>query len=200
MRLKGTLNYDLAQVTPLLRPYVGNGVQLTGREQARFVLAGKLNGGTGPRASAKPRMPRIRMQLQSAAAPAVHWSRRVRAQLELPWSGANLYGLPGRRRSPRRHPGRRLAATRTINLAVGEGQLTAAPNIRFDPEPSELTMPPGPLLTNVRISPEVSEAMLKFVAAGARRCDAKRRSVLVATRRRCACRSANRAAPIRRAS
>ena len=47
---------------------------------------------------------------------------------------------------------------------MGEGQLTAAPNVRFDPEPSELTMPPGPVITNVRISPEVSEAMLKFVA------------------------------------
>ncbi len=41
--LKGTLNYDLAQVTPLLRPYVGTGVQLTGREQARFILAGNLS-------------------------------------------------------------------------------------------------------------------------------------------------------------
>ena len=36
--------------------------------------------------------------------------------------------------------------------------------MRFDPEPAELTMPPGPVITNVRISPEVSEAMLKFVA------------------------------------
>ncbi len=49
-------------------------------------------------------------------------------------------------------------------LALGEGQLTAAPNVRFDPEPAELSMPAGPVLTNVRISPEVSEAMLKFVA------------------------------------
>ena len=95
---------------------------------------------------------------------AIHWSRRVRAQLELPWSGANLYGLPV--------GAGRLAATlgdgslrlEPINLAVGEGQLTAAPNVRFDPEPSELSMPAGPVLTNVRISPEVSEAMLKFVA------------------------------------
>jgi hypothetical protein len=36
--------------------------------------------------------------------------------------------------------------------------------VRFDPEPAELTLLPGPLITNVRISPEVSEAMLKYVA------------------------------------
>ena len=40
----GTLNYDLAQITPLLRPYVGDGVQLGGRETARFQIAGRLGG------------------------------------------------------------------------------------------------------------------------------------------------------------
>jgi hypothetical protein len=59
-----------------------------------------------------------------------------------------------------------------LALAVGEGQFTATPGIRLDPPPSELSLPQGPLITNVRISPEVSEAMLKFVApvlAGATR-------------------------------
>jgi hypothetical protein len=51
-----------------------------------------------------------------------------------------------------------------LSLAVGEGRLTAAPLVRLDPAPSELTMPAGPVITNVRISPEVSEAMLKYVA------------------------------------
>ena len=84
----------------------------------------------------------------------------------------NVYGLPV-------GPGK-LAATlgdgavqiAPIALAVGEGQLNLAPTIRFDPEPAELSMPAGPVITNVRISPEVSEAMLKFVApvvAGAAR-------------------------------
>lgn len=162
----GMLNYDLAQVTPLLRPYIGNGVQLTGKEQARFALAGKLTDEGGPRAQLTnaPANDPYRLASAVTAAPAVHWSRRVRAQLELPWSGANVYGLPV--------GAGRLAATlgdgairvEPLSLAVGEGQLTAAPHVRFDPEPAELTMPPGPLITNVRISPEVSEAMLKYVA------------------------------------
>jgi hypothetical protein len=42
--------------------------------------------------------------------------------------------------------------------------LTAAPEVRLDPAPSELSLPAGPLLTDVRISPEVSEAMLKYIA------------------------------------
>ena len=160
--LKGTLNYDLAQVTPLLRPYVGPGVQLNGREQARFLVAGNLNGGTGPRAqlASMPRDP----YATTSTTPAAHWSRRVRAQFELPWSGANLYGLPVGAGKLAANLGDGSLRIEPINLSVGEGQLTTAPNVRFDPEPSELTLPPGPLLTNVRISPEVSEAMLKFVA------------------------------------
>lgn len=163
--LNGTLNYDLAQVTPLLQPYVGAGIQLAGREQARFVLAGKLSDGGLPQAQLTA-LTRDPYQTATSTAPssATHWSRRIRAQLEFPWSGANVYGLPV--------GAGRLAATlgegalrvEPLSLAVGEGQLTAAPNVRFDPEPAELSMPAGPIITNVRISPEVSEAMLKYVA------------------------------------
>jgi len=163
--LTGALNYDLAQVSPLLRPYVGEGVQLNGREQARFALAGKLNDEIGPQAQLTSVA--INDPYQSAIRnpkSEVHWSRRIRAQLELPWSGANVYGLPV-------GPGK-VAATlgdgslqiAPLALAVGEGQLNLAPNIRFDPAPSELMMPAGPVITNVRISPQVSEAMLKYVA------------------------------------
>ncbi len=159
--MKGTLNYDLAQVTPLLRPYVGAGIQLTGREQARFLLAGQLSAPNTLSAKAVAYSPGS--TLPAPGSP-LSWSRRVRAQFEFPWSGANLYGLPvgaGRLAANLSDGSLRIEP---INLTVGEGQLTAAPNIRFDPEPAELTLPPGPLLTNVRISPEVSEAMLKFVA------------------------------------
>lgn len=168
--VNGVLNYDLAQLSPLLRPYVGEGIQLNGREQARFGLAGNLKAPSTLQAqpvgySASP---------PSAPGSQLSWSRRIRAQFELPWSGANVYGLPV-------GPGK-LAATlgdgavqiAPLNLTVGEGQLNLAPTLRFDPEPAELTLPSGPVVTNVRISPEVSEAMLKYVApvlAGATQCE-----------------------------
>jgi translocation and assembly module TamB len=164
--LGGSLNYDLAQVTPLLRPYLGNGIQLNGREQARFALAGKLLDEGGARAQLTGAVINdpYRAGTPAALSNPSHWSRRVRAQLELPWTGATVYGLPV-------GPGRLAAALgdggvrlEPLSLAVGEGRLTAAPQVRFDPEPAELTMPAGPVITNVRISPEVSEAMLKYVA------------------------------------
>ncbi|HEY3395359.1 MAG TPA: hypothetical protein VGK58_21840 [Lacipirellulaceae bacterium] len=153
VNLSGSLNYDLAQVTPLVAPYIGDGVKLVGREQARFALAGQLN-------SPDTVFHSVSISPQSPN----HWSRRVRAQAELPWSGASVYGLPV-------GPGRIAALlgdggvrVEPLLLAVGEGQLSLAPSLRLDPPPAELMHPAGPLVTNVRISPEVSDAMLKYVA------------------------------------
>ncbi len=159
--VNGALNYDLEQVSPLLRPYLGEGIQLNGREQARFQVVGQLLD------SSSLKVQPVSYANQSAIRnpqSEIPWSRRVHAQLELPWGGANVYGLPV-------GPGK-LAATlgdgalqiAPIALTVGEGQLNLAPTIRFDPEPAELTMPAGQVVNNVRISPEVSEAMLKYVA------------------------------------
>lgn len=140
LNANGALNYDLAKITPLLKPFVGEGIQLVGSETARFQAAGSLK---NPEAS---------------------WARTLAARGELPWTSANIYGLPI-------GPGK-LAATLgdgtvrvdPLAIAVAEGQLTASPVVRLDPEPMELTLTAGPVLTNVRISPQVSEAMLKFIA------------------------------------
>ncbi|MCI0492010.1 MAG: hypothetical protein L0Z07_03630 [Planctomycetes bacterium] len=167
VNLSGTVDYDLAQITPLLRPYVGNGIQFTGREQARVAIAGQLAGG-GPHQAQLTSI--ATNDLYPMANPSLtgremqHWSRRLKARLEAPWSGANVYGLsigPGRIAAVL---GEGAIRVDPISLTLGEGQLTAAPSVRLDPLPAEMTMPPGPVLTNVRITPEVSEAMLKYVA------------------------------------
>jgi hypothetical protein len=157
----GTINYDLAQITPLLRPYLGRGIQLAGREQARFALAGQLNMPSTIPSYAVSFSAQSEIRNPKSAIP---WSRRVRAQLELPWSGANVYGLPIGAGRVAAVLGDGAIHMEPLSLAVGEGRLTVAPHIRLDPEPREITLPAGPVITNVRISPEVSEAMLKYVA------------------------------------
>jgi hypothetical protein len=82
----------------------------------------------------------------------------------MPWSGANLYGLPVGAGRLAAVLGDGVVQIEPLSLSVGEGRLTAAPQVRLDPTPAELTIPPGPVITNVRISPEVGEAMLKYVA------------------------------------
>ena len=165
--LNGTLNYDLAQVSPLLRPYLGEGIQLTGREQARFALAGKLSDDAGPAPSSPASQ---RRSVSTSATPQA--ASVVTAIGRAAFTPSSNFPGAARTSTACRSAPAELAATlgdgalriEPLSLAVGEGQLNVAPNVRFDPEPSELTMPAGPVITNVRISPEVSEAMLKFVA------------------------------------
>jgi hypothetical protein len=171
--LNGTLNYDLAQVTPLLRASMGEGITLTGRETARFAVAGKLLDDSA-KVSVVPAG--LSLNAQPSLNPPSHWSRRVQARLELPWSGANVYGLPIGSGKLAAALGDGQLRVDPISLAVAEGRLTTSPQVRFDPPPSELVLPAGPLLADVRISPEVSEAMLKFIApvlSGATESDGK---------------------------
>jgi hypothetical protein len=159
--VNGALNYDLAQLSPLLRPYVGEGVQLNGREQAKFALAGRLSDTNN---LAVQQVSYANQPATRNPQSAISWSRRVRAQFELPWSTANVYGLPVGPGKLAAKLGDGNVQVAPVAVTVGEGQINLAPTVRFDPEPAELTLPPGPVITNVRISPEVSEAMLKFFA------------------------------------
>ena len=138
--VNGTLNYDLAQLSPLLLIYVSTGIGLTGREQARFAVAGSLNGPTG------------------------HWSQQIKARVEAPWASANVYGLPIGPGKLDATLGGGMVRIEPLSLAVSEGRLTPAPTVRLDPEPSELTLPAGPVLQNVQITPQVSEKMLQYMA------------------------------------
>jgi translocation and assembly module TamB len=137
----GAVNYDLQQITPLLKPFVGEGVQLVGRDTAKFQATGSLAGAGNS-----------------------HWSQTLQARFDAPWQSANVYGLPIGPGKLGATLGQGMVRVDPLAIAVAEGQLTTAPQVRLDPEPRELTLPPGPVLTNVRISPEVSQAMLQYIA------------------------------------
>jgi hypothetical protein len=51
-----------------------------------------------------------------------------------------------------------------LNLPVSEGQLTAAPKLLLNTTPMTVALDAGPLLQNVRISPEMCRSWLKYVA------------------------------------
>jgi len=51
-----------------------------------------------------------------------------------------------------------------LQVGVGQGRLDVTPFVRLDPRPSQLMLPSGQMLTNVNISREVSDAMLKYIA------------------------------------
>ena len=166
LQASGTLEYKEEALDQLLASYLGPEVRFQGDRHVRFQVSGQL------------------ADSQVSGVP-THWSRRWNFTTDAGWSSATVYGLPlsaGRVQSTLRDG--QLQFT-PFDIGVGQGRLTASPLVILDPEPQQLFLPKGPLVSNVQISPQVSETMLKYVApivAGATRAEGNFSVVLDETR------------------
>ena len=145
--LAGTIEYDLERITPLVRPHVGGGMTLVGHDTATFKLRGPLTASH-----------------IDAAEPAAHWSRRLAGEAGFGWERAEIYGLPIGPGRLQVALGDGMVGMERLEVAVLDGRLIAAPTVRIDPAPMELVLPAGPLVEKARITPEVADAALKYVA------------------------------------
>ncbi|MCA9246301.1 MAG: hypothetical protein KDA42_04270 [Planctomycetales bacterium] len=153
--VKGSINYDLAQWTPLLRELLGPDLVLVGRDTAEFQVGGPMTAG---------------------ATEAESLTRRLSAHVSAGWQAAGYYGLIF---GPARFDARLengLINFAPVQVAVNEGAFNAAPALQIAPLPKRLTIPPGRTLENVRFSPENCDRLFKYVApvvADTARCDGR---------------------------
>lgn len=142
VNLKGTLEYDWQQLAPLWRQFLGDSVQIAGRQSRTFALNGRL---TGPITAADS------------------W-RQVTGEASIGWTAINLYGL----QVSQGEIGGKLADGQVrpnpIDLQISRGRFTLTPVVRLSPGPAEMFLSQGPLLTDVHLSPEICARGLKFVA------------------------------------
>jgi len=102
-----------------------------------------------------------------------HWSRSWQITSEAGWAAANFYGLPvgAARLTANVREGQIHFAP--LELAVGQGgRISLQPRVLLDPPPQRLEFAGGQVVSNVAISADVSERMLKYAApivAGAAR-------------------------------
>jgi hypothetical protein len=158
--VRGDVNvtFDAAELARLLAGYLGPGVRFEGANTARLQATGRLRQSSS--ATSRGNYPPSPANASSLS----HWSRRWQVTAEAGWNAANLYGLPiGAARLGANVRDGELAIN-PLDLPIGQGRITASPHARLDPPPQVLTLPPGPLVSNVAISREVSEAMLKYAA------------------------------------
>ncbi len=141
--INAAIDYDLAELTPLIANRLGPGVRLVGRHQASVQLA---------TAAASPN-----------TEPA-HWSRRLTGRVSAPWTSASLFGLTMGSGTVNATVSNGVVQFDPLAVSVGQGRLTIQPAARLDPPPAEWGLPAGQIIENVRISPEVSDQMLKFIA------------------------------------
>lgn len=141
VRLSGGIDYDLEKITPMLWPSLGDGIRLVGRDRATF-----------------------RIETNESAPADAALIARLRGTVAAPWESADLFGLAvgSGRLSAALDAG--VVRMNPLDIAIGGGRLTAEAAATLDPKPSVLNLKPGPLLTDVGMSQEVNERLLKYIA------------------------------------
>lgn len=147
VQVDGKLNYDLDKLARLVQPYLGNGVQLSGRESRSFALAGPLG---SLAANTPPNQPPV-------------WTRQLTGQADLGWQWANLYGFRLGKGDLQTRLADGIFQVLPTDVAVGQGSLHLAPQVRFGPGPATLWLPAGKFVEQVEVSPEICARGLMYV-------------------------------------
>lgn len=156
VNIRGSVDYDLADIGPVVAASLGWDMTMSGREQATFEVIGPL--------FSSDAAPAARMVATSGSNPGTRqaWSRRLQGHAAAGWESIHFFGLPiGRGRVAARLRDGRVAFA-PLNVSVGpEGRLTASASARLAP-PRELVVPAGAIITDVEITPEVADKLLKY--------------------------------------
>lgn len=156
--LTGEIAYDLSAVTRQIQSHAQQGpsrsaplpagldtLQLTGKEKRPFVLKGPL------------------FAVAAGMTP-VRLSDTLTGEASLGWQGAQYVGLVAGPADFRSKLAAGVVQIGPLDIPLAEGRLTTAPRLILNqPQPS-LVIDRGPVLTNVRISPEMCTMWLKYVA------------------------------------
>jgi hypothetical protein len=143
MDLKGKVDFDWARLAPIYRQYLGPGARIVGNQSQNFAVRGPW--------------PADGQSLSAAL-------QKLSAEGAIGWESADLYGLEIGTGEVAAQLASGTAQIKPLNVEVGEGRLTLAPQIHLSPEPGEVRLAKGPLLQKVRITPEVCARGLKFIA------------------------------------
>ncbi len=134
MQFAGRARYDLPKLAELLRPYVGPGVRMTGTGESIFSWEGPFE------------------------------LAKTTGQGSLTWQQADIYGFqvePGQLHASLADG---LLQTRPLDVAVNGGRVRLAPRLDLAAEPVLLTLPAGPIAEQVRITPQMCDNGLKYIA------------------------------------
>ncbi len=148
MKLQGEVDYDLAKVATLLRPYIGENVQLVGKQRRNFTLDGPLN------APAEATPGTLEASLVG----------RLEGETSVGWESGNLYGFQlGTGNLDGKLSGGRLKVS-ALDVPLSGGRLNANPLFVLAPGTAEMYLDSGPLLTRVNLTPEMCRETLMFIA------------------------------------
>jgi len=147
MKLRGNIDYDLPKVAALLRPYLGDDVQLVGKQQRSFSLEGPL-------------------QTPDKATPGTLEASlvgRLNGTTSVGWERGNLYGFELGPGSLDGQLARGRLSLSALDLPLSGGRLNANPLFVLAPGTAEMYLKPGPLLSRVKLTPEMCRDTLMYI-------------------------------------
>jgi len=130
----GRMQYDMAQISALLEPYIGSGVTLAGRGDTPISMRGPLD------------------------------LERLQGAAELSWDRGDVYGFQLGPAQIKTSLARGTLSMAPVTVRVNRGQARLQPSLRLAPEPMLLKHPKEKLVTKVDITPEMCAGALKFIA------------------------------------
>lgn len=146
LAVAGQIQYDLAQVTALLRPRWADDIQLTGKHTKPFRWDGPLGS-----AALEP-------------GHTVSWKTASVAEASFGWDSATLFSLPveSGQIDARMKDGAILL--KPLDISCGGGRLSLAPRIDMSSSSTRLSLNQGQVVRNVSLTPDVCSSALKYTA------------------------------------
>lgn len=161
--LDGQLAYDLQKLASRFRQQLGAEFQIAGRDTRPFSFRGPLFGASA-RVNADGLHPVSTVGAAGNASSFESAFTQMIAQASLGWTSATVQGLAiGAGDVDAKLSNGRLAIA-PMNLTVSEGNLHLAPTVLLDRSPMVVTLPAGPTVERVRISPQMCTGWLKYLA------------------------------------
>ncbi|MCH5372716.1 MAG: hypothetical protein JJ992_01980, partial [Planctomycetes bacterium] len=145
---RGTIDYDLADITGKLQAWTGAPIRLTGRKQGEFQVRGPL----------------IASDASAAAVGGPLVPADLSGDFRAGWQSADAYGMKLGAADLQGSLSNCLLQLRPLDIPVSEGRFTTTPRLDLSAMPVRLMLDKGPLIENVRISPEMCQTWLKYVA------------------------------------
>lgn len=153
LALEGVCEYDLALLTPRLQTLLGQGVSFAGRDRRAFKLSGQL---TVPHEG-----------LAFASAPETSSAGQfplLGGEASFGWQSANLFGFVA---GPAVADGvlrESWLSTKPIHFTLSGGKAVLQPRIYFGTDATYLMHPAGVLADHVRVTREMCDASLQYIA------------------------------------
>jgi hypothetical protein len=166
----GTLKYDWAKLTPLVREFLGGNFTATGSGTRVVAVQGQL-APPGAARAAPPQAPKsapVTLKAPGVPAPKTpapagpNIFAAVSGEAALGWQSVKAYGFdvgPGELSGKMT---RGVLTVAPISATFGGGKVTLAPTVKLDTTPGVLTLAKGPAVEKAKLTPQATAGALGY--------------------------------------